>query len=254
MFRDVALPLVQPVLEGVNACVFAFGNTGAGKTFSMIGPEGGRMNAGSRRKGEGILPRVAAELIRRIARTAAETDALLSGAAESYSAYQVRCQFLEVYRESVFDLLGGAESAGGREPGSGLRLREDTSDGGRGAFAENATEVNVTSAEQLLSLARKGAEARSTAATGVHAHSSRSHAMLILAVERRWREKKATNNGDGAFKSQTARFTLVDLAGAESMDASHGGELDRAGAATNLGLLALGRVITALAVGQRKTA
>ena len=53
VFRDVALPLVQPVLEGVNACVFAFGNTGAGKTFSMIGPEGGRMNAGKRRKGAG---------------------------------------------------------------------------------------------------------------------------------------------------------------------------------------------------------
>ena len=172
----------------------------------------------------------------------------------------MRCQFLEVYRETVFDLLGGPVSAS-REPGCGLSLREDAADGGRGVFAENATEVNVTSAEQLLSLVRKGADARSTAATGVHAHSSRSHAMLILAVEHRWRElvpKKmtATNKSDGeaasAFKSQTARFTLVDLAGAESMEASHGGEVDRAGAATNLGLLVLGRVITALAE-QRKS-
>ena len=92
-----------------------------------------------------------------------------------------------MYRESVFDLLGGPVSAS-REPGCGLSLREDAADGGRGVFAENATEVNVTSAEQVLSLVRKGADARSTAATGVHAHSSRSHAMLILAVEHRWRE------------------------------------------------------------------
>ena len=98
VFHDVALPLVQPVLEGVNACVFAFGNTGAGKTFSMIGPEGGRLSGGMRRKDEGVLPRVAAELFRRIARMEAEADALLSdqisagsgggGAAQSFSAYQ----------------------------------------------------------------------------------------------------------------------------------------------------------------------
>ena len=98
VFRDVALPLVQPVLEGVNACVFAYGNTGAGKTFSMIGPGGGRSGGGGaqRRREEGILPRVAAELFRRIARTEAEADALLTcpdgagGAAQSFSAYQVR--------------------------------------------------------------------------------------------------------------------------------------------------------------------
>ena len=98
VFREIALPLVQPVLEGVNACVFAFGNTGAGKTFSMIGPEGGRLSGGMRRKDEGVLPRVAAELFRRIARMEAEADALLSdqisagsgggGAAQSFSAYQ----------------------------------------------------------------------------------------------------------------------------------------------------------------------
>ena len=97
VFREIALPLVQPVLEGVNACVFAFGNTGAGKTFSMIGPDGGRGGA-KIRKDEGILPRVAAELFRRIARMEAEADALLSdqisagsgggGAAQSFSAYQ----------------------------------------------------------------------------------------------------------------------------------------------------------------------
>ena len=62
-----------------------------------------------------------------------------------------------------------------------------------------------------------------------------------------YQPSKSDGEAASAFKSQTARFTLVDLAGAESMEASHGGEVDRAGAATNLGLLVLGRVITALA-------
>ena len=138
-----------------------------------------------------------------------------------------------MYRESVFDLLGGPVSAS-REPGRGLSLREGAAGG---VFAEGATEVRVTSAEQLLSLVRRGADARSTAATGVHAHSSRSHALLILAVEHRWRDEEAAATESLAYKSQTARFTLVDLAGAELMESSHGGEVDRAGAATNLGLL-----------------
>lgn len=191
---------------------------------------------------DGILPRAAAELFRRLSH--AETDAEAAGVA-GFSAYRVRASFLEIYRESVFDLLAGPVSAS-RDPSSACGLREDQD--GR-VYAEGAYEEHVRSAVQLLKVVARGARARSTAATGVHAHSSRSHAMLVLTVEHRWRDGQETD--PTKVKSQTSRFTLVDLAGAEGMERAHDGNVDLAGVGTNIGLLVLGRVLHALASGLR---
>ena len=155
----------------------------------------------------------------------------------------MRASFLEVHCENCFDLLGGSVSAS-REASQACALRE--AHDGR-VYAENAVEEKVKSCEQLLELVAKGAAARATAATGVHAHSSRSHAMLILAVEHRWRDVEEVDVR--RFESQVARLTLVDLAGAESMERAHEGKVDLAGVGTNMGLLVLGRVIRALAEG-----
>eukprot|EP00397_Hematodinium_sp_SG-2012_P004277 GEMP01004288.1.p1 GENE.GEMP01004288.1~~GEMP01004288.1.p1 ORF type:complete len:1118 (+),score=289.91 GEMP01004288.1:86-3439(+) len=251
VYNDCARPLVQAVLDGTNACIFAFGCTGAGKTHSMLGPDGGCGVGKGHHGQDGILPRAASELFRRIARLEGETAMLLGGAKGGFSAYRVRASFLEVYRENVFDLLGGPVSAS-RDAAGSCALRED--DTGH-VFAENAIEVGATSVEQLLNIVAHGAKARSTAATNVHAHSSRSHALLILTVEHRWRDANCVSIADDAapVKSQTARLTLVDLAGAESMEVSHGGHVNAAGVATNLGLLMLGRVISALAKNPSKT-
>ena len=73
VYSFCALPLVDAVINGTNTCIFAFGCTGAGKTHSMLGPEGGRKQA----KQDGILPRAAAELFRRIARLEAEAKAAI---------------------------------------------------------------------------------------------------------------------------------------------------------------------------------
>ena len=91
-----------------------------------------------------------------------------------------------------------------------------------------------------------GAAARATAATGVHAHSSRSHALLTLSVEHRWRVGGAGGGGgdDGGaakYEARCARLSLVDLAGSETMARAHGGAAEAAGVATNLGLLTLGQ-------------
>ena len=253
VYLNVAYPLIEKVLEGTNVCVFAFGNTGAGKSYSMLGPEGGHLKASttSSHLTNGILPRLASDLFRRIARMESETKAIqmeLQQESDDISgelcAYQVRAQFLEVYQGNVFDLLSDHLSHD-RDPSCSLPLREDSSSGTMPrVYAQNATEVKVTSMEQLMGLVKRGANARSTCATGAHAHSSRSHALLLLNVERRWREI----HGGKKVYTRTASFTLIDLAGAESMDASHGGKVDKAGTATNLGLLVLGRVISALAV------
>ena len=88
----------------------------------------------------------------------------------------------------------------------------------------------MRSGHALLELVARGASARATARTGVHDHSSRSHAVLVLAVEERW----AVESG---FKARRSYLTLVDLAGAEGMQEAHGGYADAAGIGTNLGLL-----------------
>ena len=84
VYSACAAEMVDAVIEGTNACIFAFGSTGAGKTHSMLGPEGGRRQA----KQDGILPRAAAELFRRIARSEAEAKAAIG--AGGFSAYEVR--------------------------------------------------------------------------------------------------------------------------------------------------------------------
>jgi len=239
VFIRCGLPLVEAVLEGTNACMFAFGQTGAGKTHTMLGPEGGRRQASQ----DGVLPQAAAELFRRIARAEAETRQALG--AGGFSAYEVRVSFLEVYRECAFDLLHSATQ--NRDAASACTIREQTDP--LRIYAEGAVEERVASVAQLLQLVARGAANRATAATGVHDHSSRSHALLLLTVEHRWRD---VGDPDARrAKTQVSRLTLVDLAGAETMERSHGGNVDAAGVGTNLGLLVLGRVIQALANGER---
>ena len=183
VYSFCALPLVDAVINGTNACIFAFGCTGAGKTHSMLGPEGGRKQA----KQDGILPRAAAELFRRIARLEAEAKAAIGSG--GFSAYEVRVSFLEVFCENAFDLLSGPVSAS-RDASGSCQLRETTD--GR-VYADGAKEEKIRSCEQLLDVVAQGAKARATAATGVHAHSSRSHALLIMSVEHRWRDVAETD-------------------------------------------------------------
>lgn len=125
-----------------------------------------------------------------------------------------------------------------------MALRED----GEGrVYAAGARQENVDGVPQLLRLLAHGTKRRATAATGVHEHSSRSHAILTLALEHRWREPAEAD--PRAFLRTVSRLTLADLAGSETMEHSHGGRADRAGCATNFGLGALLRVVTARAQG-----
>uniref|UniRef100_A0A7S4SS63 Kinesin-like protein n=1 Tax=Alexandrium monilatum TaxID=311494 RepID=A0A7S4SS63_9DINO len=206
----------------------------------MLGPEGGRRQDSM----AGVLPRAATELFRRIAQL--EADAERTIGARGFSGFEVRASFIEVYCENAFDLLGGSVSAS-RDAAGACQIREQT-DPPR-VYAEGAKEERVASTVRLLELVARGAANRTTAATGVHAHSSRSHALLVLSVEHRWRS--LDDPQQGRFLSRVSRLTLVDLAGSETMERSHAGNVDAAGVGTNLGLLVLGRVIQALAEGKR---
>jgi hypothetical protein len=248
VFQQCVEPLVERVVEGGNACMFAFGQTGAGKTYTMIGPDGGRSEQ------SGALPQAASSLFRRIARLEEGPTA---------PAFEIRLTFVEVYLNAAFDLLergdGEKESSSKQAVTSerrSLKVREKSECGT--VYAEGAQEIRVTSVRQLLKLVKRGARRRTTKATGMHDSSSRSHAILTLVLERRWmpeKKKKAPSSSSSSpgssnpdqqqFNSRVSRLVLVDLAGSETMDRSHDGAFDAAGCATNLGLVVLGRVIRA---------
>ena len=229
-------PLVERLFGGVHGCLFAFGQTGAGKTFSMLGAEGGRRRACQ----DGVLPLITTDIFRRVAQLEAE--------AEEAGAYQLRASFVEVYRERVYDLLVDDDRApGGAAAGQRQQLRLRELDDGS-VRTEGATEVPVRSTAQMLDCVARGSAARATAATGTHEHSSRSHAILTLTLEHRWQDPHAPPEARRILRQQ-AQLSLVDLAGSENMARSHGGAGDGDGISTNLGLHALTRVLSALASG-----
>jgi len=219
IYLQCGAPQVSTVLAGYDACVFAFGQTGAGKTFSMIGPAGGTSTQ------DGILPRAATDLFLAIAKVEAE-----SGVQHRLSA-----TFVEVHREGTFDLLSARRK---------LKVR----DYAEGASVEGAACVRIRSTQALLKLVARGAAQRRTAETGVHAHSSRSHALLALTLEQRCRTGEAAEGGYHV-ECRTSTLRLVDLAGSEGLSA-WGAHKETAadGIATNVGLHVLGRCITALAL------
>ena len=221
VYNYCAAPQVAAVLEGLDACVFAFGQTGAGKTFSMLGPEGGHSTQ------DGLVPLAAAEIFCAMARLEAEDRC----------QHQLSATFVEIHREGVFDLLTPERSK--------LAVREADEEG---AFAEGAAHLRIRSAAALLAAVAKGSSRRRTAETGVHAHSSRSHALLSLTLERRWRTGVQEEAGH-RVACRTSTLRLVDLAGSEGLAAWNGAHAKASadGIATNLGLHVLGRCLSALA-------
>lgn len=239
--------LVAKLIDGVNSSIFAFGATGAGKSYSLIGPEGGRQPGSGHRAAarvdEGVLPRLARELFMQIhereQREAKGDRAVLS--------HQLRLQFLECYQERVYDLLASSAAMTGQTDDAQLQSRQAVdlqwSEEHQRVYAKNAAEIPVNSVDELLEAIALGTSKRATAATSVHAHSSRSHAIIQLIVEKRWRVGVGREN---QFRAQVSYFTIADLAGAESVLA-HDGVVDKSMVLNNQGLLTLGMVLSELA-------
>lgn len=221
VFATCAVPLLNAMLnDGLNCCLFAFGQSGSGKTFSMLGGSGGVKKL----ELDGVIPRIADGLFLRIAR--AQTD---SGGSVQF---QVRATYLEVYENNVFDLLSPPSRDEKRQT---LEIRDGS--------VPAAKVERVTSTGMLMDLIARGSALRATKATGIHETSSRSHAIVTLTLERRWAM------GKDEVRSSSCSLQLADLAGSECTDRAHNGTADRAGCSINIGLLVLRRTIEALAAG-----
>ncbi|XP_042067598.1 kinesin-like protein KIN-12E [Salvia splendens] len=217
LFKVAGIPMVENCMLGYNSCMFAYGQTGSGKTHTMLGD----IEGGTRRHSVncGMTPRVFEYLFSRIQK---DKDARR----EEKIKFTCRCSFIEIYNEQILDLLDPSSS--------NLQIREDTN---KGIYVENVTEVEVTSARDVIQQLIQGSVNRKVAATNMNHASSRSHSVFTCAIESKWESEGVTHH-------RFARLNLVDLAGSERQKSS-GAEGERLKEATNINksLSTLGLVI-----------
>ncbi|KAG3260121.1 kinesin-like protein KIF19 [Ictidomys tridecemlineatus] len=200
--------LVEGVISGYNATVFAYGPSGAGKTHTMLG-----MDAEP-----GIYLQTLTDLFQAIEKTRDNMD------------YSVSISYLEIYNEVIRDLLN---------PSSGfLDLREDS----KGSIQiAGITEVSTSNAQEIMQLLTRGNRQRTQEPTATNKTSSRSHAVLQVTVHQQSRST------DLAEEARLGRLFMVDLAGSErACQTQNRGKRMKEGAHINRSLLALGNCINAL--------
>uniref|UniRef100_A0A9I9CWP1 Kinesin-like protein n=1 Tax=Cucumis melo TaxID=3656 RepID=A0A9I9CWP1_CUCME len=229
LYDQAVVPIVNEVLEGFNCTIFAYGQTGTGKTYTMEG-ECKRSKSGP--NGElppeaGVIPRTVQQIF----------DTLEGQNAE----YSVKVTFLELYNEEITDLLAPEEItkvALEEKQKKQLPLMED---GKGGVLVRGLEEEIVTSASEIFSLLERGSAKRRTAETLLNKQSSRSHSLFSITIH----IKEATPEGEELIKC--GKLNLVDLAGSENISRSGAREgRAREAGEINKSLLTLGRVINAL--------
>ncbi|CAM5178125.1 unnamed protein product [Eretmochelys imbricata] len=208
VFQHTTKEILDGVLNGYNCSVFAYGATGAGKTYTMLGSE----------KSPGIMYLTMVELYKRIE------------ARKEEKSCEVLISYQEVYNEQIHDLL---------EPKGPLAIREDPE---KGVVVQGLSFHQPKSAEQLLEMLASGNRNRTQHPTDANATSSRSHAVFQIFVKQQDRVVGITQD------LQVAKMSLIDLAGSERASTTNTkGERLREGANINRSLLALINVINALA-------
>ncbi|KAJ7582682.1 kinesin 2 [Mycena floridula] len=233
VYHDVVGPMLDQVVMGYNCTLFAYGQTGTGKTYTMQG-DLAPTPLGNPSAHAGMIPRVLFRLFHHL--ETSETD------------YSVKISYIELYNEELRDLLSNdlAAPTGNTQPmgkdknvDNGLKIFDDANK--RGVFIQGVEEVSVKNSKDALALLTKGSERRQIAATKFNDHSSRSHSIFSITVH----IKETSAMGDDLLK--IGKLNLVDLAGSENIGRS-GAENKRAREAgmINQSLLTLGRVITAL--------
>lgn len=212
VYTDIGEEMLQHSFDGYNVCIFAYGQTGAGKSYTMMG----------RQEEEGIVPMLCKDLFNRIRQTAC-----------SDLEFAVEVSYMEIYCERVRDLLNPKNKAN-------LKVREHPL---LGPYVEDLSKLAVTSYEDIHNLIDEGNKARSVASTSMNETSSRSHAVFTIFFTQR-RHDLITD----LITEKVSKISLVDLAGSERADSTGAkGTRLKEGANINKSLTTLGKVISALA-------
>ncbi|XP_037101532.1 kinesin-like protein KIF3B [Syngnathus acus] len=215
LYNESFRPLVDSVLQGFNGTIFAYGQTGTGKTYTMEGTR----NDPERR---GVIPNSFDHIFTHISRS-------------QNQQYLVRASYLEIYQEEIRDLLSKDQS---RQ----LELRERPD---MGVYVKNLSSFVTRSKEEIENIMNVGNQNRSVGSTNMNEYSSRSHAIFVITVE------CSELGPDGENHIRVGKLNLVDLAGSERQTKT-GAQGERLKEATkiNLSLSALGNVISALVDGK----
>ncbi|XP_062979629.1 kinesin-like protein KIFC1 [Elgaria multicarinata webbii] len=214
VFEEISL-LIQSALDGYHVCIFAYGQTGSGKTYTMEGPDPLSPDTA------GMIPRAVQQVFQASRRME-----------DKGWQYQFTANFLEIYNESLRDLLVLRP-----EQNSELEIRR-VSQHTEELHVPNLCYVSVASEQEVLKLLQTARAHRSVARTSLNERSSRSHSLFQLRIEGR--------NGRRELRTSSV-LSLVDLAGSERLDKSLSkGDRLRETQAINSSLSNLGLVIMAL--------
>ncbi|XP_074259169.1 kinesin-like protein KIF21A isoform X10 [Saimiri boliviensis] len=240
--------LIEGCFEGYNATVFAYGQTGAGKTYTM----GTGFDVNIVEEEQGIISRAVKHLFKSIEEK--KHIAIKNGLPSP--DFKVNAQFLELYNEEVLDLFDTTRDIDAKNKKSNIRIHEDSTGG---IYTVGVTTRTVNTESEMMQCLKLGALSRTTASTQMNVQSSRSHAIFTIHVcqTRVCPQIDADNATDNKiisesaqmneFETLTAKFHFVDLAGSERLKRTGAtGERAKEGISINCGLLALGNVISAL--------
>ncbi|XP_016400291.1 kinesin-like protein KIF1A [Sinocyclocheilus rhinocerous] len=215
VFRDIGEEMLLHAFEGYNVCIFAYGQTGAGKSYTMMGRQ--------EKDQQGIIPLLCEDLFTKI--NGNNTDNNMS--------YSVEVSYMEIYCERVRDLLNPKNKGN-------LRVREHPL---LGPYVEDLSKLAVTSYNDIQDLMDSGNKARTVAATNMNETSSRSHAVFNIIFTQKRHDSETDNTSE-----KVSKISLVDLAGSERADSTGAkGTRLKEGANINKSLTTLGKVISALA-------
>ncbi|XP_020950982.1 kinesin-like protein KIF1B isoform X9 [Sus scrofa] len=214
VYNDIGKEMLLHAFEGYNVCIFAYGQTGAGKSYTMMGKQ--------EESQAGIIPQLCEELFEKINDNCNEE-----------MSYSVEVSYMEIYCERVRDLLNPKNKGN-------LRVREHPL---LGPYVEDLSKLAVTSYTDIADLMDAGNKARTVAATNMNETSSRSHAVFTIVFT-----QKKLDNETNLSTEKVSKISLVDLAGSERADSTGAkGTRLKEGANINKSLTTLGKVISALA-------
>nr|XP_055069486.1 kinesin-like protein KIF1A isoform X20 [Misgurnus anguillicaudatus] len=214
VYRDIGEEMLLHAFEGYNVCIFAYGQTGAGKSYTMMGKQ--------EKDQQGIIPLLCEDLFTKI-----------SDNNDNNMSYSVEVSYMEIYCERVRDLLNPKNKGN-------LRVREHPL---LGPYVEDLSKLAVTSYNDIQDLMDSGNKARTVAATNMNETSSRSHAVFNIIFTQKRHDAETDNTSE-----KVSKISLVDLAGSERADSTGAkGTRLKEGANINKSLTTLGKVISALA-------
>ena len=211
VYQYTTAQLVKQVINGFNATVFAYGATGTGKTYTMVG------------EGEnwGIMIRAISDLFK-----------MINQDKEKEKKFVIKISYVEIYNEIIKDLLADNKN-------TQLEIRTDPQ---KGVILQGASFKKVTNEADAYKLIMRGNKRRTETPSLLNENSSRSHAMLQIYLE--VEQQQSNNNINFNMEKTFGKFVLVDLAGSEKAPIL--GKKNNESGSINKSLLALGKCINAL--------